>query len=418
MNFFETLKEYECMTPGLTRIKKFFESIGNPQNKVKAIHIAGTNGKGSTAVFISEILKLGGYKTALYLSPHLIDITERIKINDQNISIEVFNSLSTKYLEKAIKYKLSYFEYLTALAFIYFESQKIDIAVIETGLGGRFDATNIIKNSLVCIITSIAKDHQEVLGNTIKEIAFEKAGIIKKTANIICGKLPTDAISVIKNKASNLHLYGTDFKSLNNTVSVSGQYFDYISENAKLNNIELKLLGKHQVVNASVAICAIEVLNNSGYYLNETSIRMGLKNTIFPGRFDLKKVCICNKSFELIIDGAHNIQGIGAFLETFKQLGFSKKKIILIFAIMREKKYDYIIKKILPFSKKVILPKINNNRAVSPDILQIEFLKYFTQNKIYIASSVEKALDMIDDGETVMCVGSFYLVGEILKIIQ
>ncbi|MDR1926111.1 MAG: hypothetical protein LBQ13_00245 [Endomicrobium sp.] len=325
--------------------------------------------------------------------------------------------MAKKYFEKAVKYKLSYFEYLTTLAFIYFTGQKVDIAIIETGVGGRFDATNIIKNSLVCIITSIAKDHQEILGNTIKDIAFEKAGIIKKDAYVVCGRLSQAAISVIKDKTRNPYVYGTDFKTLNNTASIYGQQFDYISKNIKLNNIELKLLGKHQVVNASVAVCAIELLNNNGYRLNETCIRMGLKNTIFPGRFDIRKVCTGDKNFKLIIDGAHNIQGFDVFLETFRQLGFSKKKVTFIFAIMKEKKYKYVIRKIVPFVKKVILPKVNNDRAISPDVLEAEFLKHIVQNKIYTADSVEKALSMMDNGETSVCIGSLYLAGEVLTVI-
>ncbi len=274
--FLKILKEYEGMTPGLSRIKEFFKSIDNPQDKLKIIHIAGTNGKGSTAVFMSEILKAGGYKTALYTSPHLIDVTERIKIGGENIPSKIFNGLSKKYLEIAVKYKLSYFEYLTALAFIYFAEQKTDIAVIETGLGGRLDATNIVKKPLICVITSIAKEHQEILGTEIKKIALEKAGIIKDNAYVVCGKLPKKAITVVKNKSSP-YLYGKDFKAVNNESSRSAQNFDYIHANTELKNIEIRLLGRHQTVNASVAIFAAGLLNKKGYYLSETHIRTGLK---------------------------------------------------------------------------------------------------------------------------------------------
>jgi dihydrofolate synthase/folylpolyglutamate synthase len=417
MNFLKKLKEYEGMTPGLSRIKKFFESIDNPQDKIKAIHIAGTNGKGSTAVFISEILQAGKYKTALYTSPHLVNVTERIKINGKNIPSKVFDSLLKKYLGKAVKYKLSYFEYLTAIAFIYFAKQKVDIAVLETGLGGRFDATNIIKKPLVCVITSIAKEHQEILGDTIRQIAYEKAGIIKKGAYVVCGKLPKEAISVIKSKLEMPYLYGKDFKSLNYKVCNFGQRFDYINVNKKIKNIEIKLLGRHQAVNAAVAICVADLLNKKEYFLDEASIRTGLKGTVWPGRFDIKKFTINNKEIEIIIDGAHNAESLNAFVKTFKQLGFAKKQRTFVFAVMKEKKYKYMVKKIAPFAKKIILPYINSTRAINPEVLKAEFLKYVAGNKIYIVDSAKSACAMIEDGETAVSVGSLYLAGESLTAI-
>jgi len=418
MKFFEILKEYESMRPGLLRIKKFLKKVGEPQDKLKVIHIAGTNGKGSTAAFIFEILKAGGYKAGLYTSPHLIDVNERIKIDDKNISKEIFDTLLDKYLEKAIEYKLSYFEYLTVLAFIYFADQRVDIAVIETGLGGRLDATNVVKKPLICVITSIAKEHQEILGAEIGEIALEKAGIIKKGVCIVCGRLPKKAIVIIENRA-NPYRYEKDFKTTNNKIKgIYGQEFDYVSESTKLQNIEISLLGRHQLVNASIAIFVAELLNKKGYHLDETHVRTGLKNTIWQGRFEVRKVKYKGKNFELIIDGAHNIQGINAFFKTFKQLGFSKKKRIFIFAVMREKKYKYMVKKIASFAKKVVLLKINNDRALESGILKREFSKYIGRNSIYTADSVESAYNMISDGETAAAIGSFYLAGEILKHIN
>jgi dihydrofolate synthase/folylpolyglutamate synthase len=414
--FFKTLKEYEGMTPGLSRIKKFLKSIDNPQNNLKIIHIAGTNGKGSTAVFISEILKAGGYKTALYTSPHLINITERIKINGKNISVKIFDDLSKKYLERAVKYKLSYFEYLTVLAFIYFAEQKADTAVIETGLGGRFDATNIIEKPLICIITSIAKEHQEILGTSIEKIAFEKAGIIKDGADVVCGKLPKKAVTAVKNK-SNPYLYGKDFKAVNNKSSRDIQEFNYISRNTEMQNLEIRLLGKHQIINASTALFAAELLSRRGYHLSEMHIRTGLKNAIWQGRFDIREISN-NKKFKLIIDGAHNTQGLNAFFGTFEQLSFSKKKRTFIFAVMKEKKYRCMVKKIVPFAKRIILPQIKNDRALNPEVLKREFSKYINQSKICMVDSVKSACDMIDNNETAAVIGSLYLAGEVLKYIR
>jgi dihydrofolate synthase/folylpolyglutamate synthase len=421
MNFFEKLKEYEGMTPGLLRIKRFLNILENPQDKMKVVHIAGTNGKGSCASFIAEVLKFSGYKTGLYTSPHLIDIEERIKINGENINQKVFKEYLQKYLKKALDCKLSYFEYLTALSFIYFKKQKVDIAIIETGLGGRFDATNIIKNPLVCIITSISKDHQDILGNTIAKIAFEKAGIIKKGSTIICGKLQKAAINIIKNKSKNniVKLYQKDFRFLNSQVSLTCQKFDYVSKSLYLKGLQEKLLGKHQIVNACVAVCALEFLLKNGFTkINSRNIKTGLQTVYCPARFEIKKITIGNRSLKIVIDGAHNEEGIKAFCDTYKQLGFARSKKVFIFAVMKEKDYKFMIRMIAPFVKKVVLPKVNNSRAVSTEILKEEFFKYINKNNICTVDSVKNALNVTRDKPIVICVGSLYLAGEILANIE
>jgi dihydrofolate synthase/folylpolyglutamate synthase len=416
MTFFENLKEYNDMKPGLSRIKKFLKDLDNPQDSLKVVHIAGTNGKGSTAVFVSNILIAAGYRTALYTSPHLIDITERISVDGKNIPVKILKNLSKNYFKKAVKYKLSYFEYLTSLAFIYFALQNVEVAVIEAGLGGRFDATNVIKKPLACVITSIAKEHQEILGNTIEQIAFEKSGIIKKNCDIVCGKLPKKAELVIRSK-SNPYFYGKTFKSYNNrTFGVLSQRFDYISKNLNLKNIDINLLGEHQVINASIAVCIAELLSKKCFALSDADIKKGLKNSVWAGRFDLIEISIDNKNFSLIIDGAHNIEGLNAFLNTLKQLGFANEKKDFIFAVMKGKKYRQMIKKIAPFAEKIILPYIKNNRAINPIDLKDEFSKYILEDKIFIVNSVKEACHMFDYGKVGITIGSLYLVGEVYRL--
>ncbi|MDR2644570.1 MAG: bifunctional folylpolyglutamate synthase/dihydrofolate synthase [Endomicrobium sp.] len=418
MTFFENLKEYEGMKPGLSRIKKFLKGLDNPQDSLKVVHIAGSNGKGSTAVFISNILIAAGYRTALYTSPHLIDITERISVNGKDIPAKILKDLSKKYLKKAVKYKLSYFEYLTSLAFIYFALQKVEVAVIETGLGGRFDATNVIKKPMVCAITSIAKEHQEILGDTIEQIAFEKAGIIKKNSDIVCGKLPKKAELVIRSK-SNPYFYRKAFRTYNNrAIGVLRQRFNYISKTLNLKDIDISLLGRHQIINASIAICIAELLSRKCFTLSEEAIKKGLKNSVWAGRFDVRKVSIDNKNFSLIIDGAHNIEGLNSFFDTFKLLGFANGKKVFIFAAMKEKKYRQMIKKIAPFAKKIILPYIKNNRAINPIDLKDEFSKYISEDKIFVVNSVKEACRMFDHGKVGITIGSLYLAGEVLSVIQ
>jgi dihydrofolate synthase/folylpolyglutamate synthase len=418
MIFFKDLKEYEGMKPGLSRVNKFLEEVGNPQDSFNSVHIAGSNGKGSTAVFIANILAAAGYKAALYTSPHLIDITERISINGKNISEKILKELSETYLDKAIKYKLSYFEYLTSLAFIYFALQKVNIAVIETGLGGRFDATNIIKKPLVCVITSIAKEHQELLGNTIEKIAFEKAGIIKLNSQVVCGKLPQKAEQVIKSKARP-YFYGKYFKAENVIVNgLLSQRFDYISKDLELNNIDIKLMGTYQIINASVAICVSQLLRKKDFALTKASIKKGLKDSVWPGRFDIRELSTDNKSFQLIIDGAHNIQGLDCFLESFNKLDLAKWKRTFIFAVMKEKKYKQMVKRVAPFVERVILPYVKNGRAVAPTDLKNEFLKYISEDKVFLVDSVRQACYMIGSDRIGVAVGSLYLVGELLEVIQ
>jgi dihydrofolate synthase/folylpolyglutamate synthase len=420
MKFFEKFKEYEGMTPGLSRIKTFLGMFENPQDKIKVVHIAGTNGKGSCAAFIAEILKCSGYKTGLYTSPHLVNIEERIKINGTNISHNIFQKYLKMYSRQALDCNLSYFEYLTALSFIYFEKQKVDIAVIETGLGGRFDATNVIKNPLVCVITSISKDHQEILGDTIEKIAFEKAGIIKKNACVVCGKLSKAAVSVIKCKLKSIiKFYQKDFKVLNVKASLTGQRFNYTSKSLHLKNLQEKLLGKHQTINASVAICVVKFLIKNGFTkINFKSIKSGLKNTIWNARFDVRNTKIDSKNLKVIIDGAHNEEGLKTFFDTYKQLGFTKSKKAFIFAVMKEKNYRVMIKTIAPFVSKIILPKTNNSRATNTDVLKEEFLKYVDKGNIITVNSVKEALDIAKNEKIVICVGSLYLAGEILANIQ
>ncbi|MDR0978296.1 MAG: bifunctional folylpolyglutamate synthase/dihydrofolate synthase [Endomicrobium sp.] len=421
MNFFKNLKEYEGMKPGLSRIRKFLKDIGDPQDSFKSIHIAGSNGKGSTAAFISDILICGGYKTALYTSPHLINITERISIDRKNIPNKIFRDLSNEYLDKAVKYKLSFFEYLTSLAFIYFALKKVDIAVIETGLGGRLDATNVIKKPLACLITSITKEHQEILGSSIGKIAFEKAGIIKRNCDVVCGKLPREAEIVVSTKSNSYpYFYGKTFKSANVNIDVAAlsQKFDYISKTLKLQKVNMHMLGMHQIINASLAVCVSELLSKKGFVLTETAVRKGLSESFWAGRFDIRELSVKDKHFKLIIDGAHNMQGLNCFINTFKMFGFADQKKTFIFAVMRDKKYKQMIKKIIPFTEKVVLPYINNDRAVDPVNLKSEFLKYMSKNDVLVADSVAQAFSMCEFAGTAVVVGSLYLAGEVLKFIQ
>ncbi|MCL2389435.1 MAG: bifunctional folylpolyglutamate synthase/dihydrofolate synthase [Elusimicrobia bacterium] len=402
----------------MSRIKLFLGSIDNPQNRFKAVHIAGTNGKGSVSALLAECLQAQGYKTALFTSPHLISITERIKVNGKPISSAAFKALEKKYIALAKKCDLSFFEYITALAFIYFSKQNVDIAVIETGMGGRLDATNVLM-PVLSVITTISYDHQEFLGNTLKKIAFEKAGIIKRGIPVILGRIAPEARSVIKAQANKrnaaIKVYGTDF-----SCGFNGINWKTLTQSITYNdtNFKMKLLGEHQASNAAVACAAAEFLG-----VSKASIKKGLLSAAWHGRFDV----LSRGKQTFVIDGAHNIQSIKAFAGLWRQSPFLKKDAAFIFGILKDKDYKQAIKSIAVLAKagvsktgfqKIIITKISSPRALSTTETKKEFLKYINAQNIAVAENIKEALSMAGRAQVIACVGSLYLAGTLLDALK
>ncbi|MCR4663112.1 MAG: hypothetical protein K5622_04410 [Endomicrobiaceae bacterium] len=416
----ESGKEYKTMLLGLDRIKNFLSAINISYDKLKYIHIAGTNGKGSTAKTISEILIKSGYKTGLYTSPHLIKINERIQINSLPVSDKKLKFLDKKYSVISKKYELTYFEYITALAFIYFVDNKVDIAVLETGLGGRFDATNIV-TPLISVITSIDFDHTEVLGNTIKKIAFEKAGIIKDNVPVVCGNIKSSALTeikkVAKKKKSPLYCFNKDFfaESISYNWKQLTQKIKYCGLNKNL-IINFSLLGKSQVYNLATVLCICEILKKTLTKIKFSVIKTVCKNIKWPARFELKKINGNNCSF--IIDGAHNIQAIENFLSLYKESPFYKKETKLLFAVMQEKDFKTVIKKVAKNFSDISLLKVNNSRAVNIKVLKKEFSKYIDKKNIYTYDTEKQFFANIKNNDVYICLGSFYLAGTILNFVE
>lgn len=418
----EAGKEYKTMLLGLDRIKKFLSYINIDYNKIKYIHIAGTNGKGSTAKTLSDILIKSGYKTGLYTSPHLIKINERIQIDSLPITDKQLNILDKKYANISKKYKLTYFEYITALAFIYFVKNNVDIVVLETGLGGRFDATNIV-TPLVSVITSVDFDHTEVLGNTIKKIAFEKAGIIKENIPVICGNIQIPAINEIKKiakkKNARIYCFNKDFSAKNisyNWKSLT-QKIKYCGLNKNL-TLDYSLLGNSQVYNLATVLCICEILRKILTKIKFNVIKKVCKNIKWAARFDFRKAKINGKKCSFIIDGAHNIQAIKNFLDLYKKSPFNTIKTNLLFAVMQEKDFKTVIKKIAKNFSNVSLLKVNNSRAVNINILRKEFSKYINIRNIYSYDTEKQFFDNIKNNDVYICLGSFYLAGTILNFIE
>lgn len=421
MIFSSKFNEYKQINLGLDRIKSVLYQASIEYNKIKYIHIAGTNGKGTTAKLLSDIFISSGYKTGLYISPHLIKINERIKINSKDISDNTLKEIKRKYYYLFKKHNLTYFEQITAIAFIYFCEQKVDICILETGLGGRFDATNII-NPLVSIITTVALDHTEILGNTISKIAFEKAGIIKQNVPVVCGNMPNAALkqilTVAKNKSSKTYIFNKDFyaKNLNYDWGKYTQTVFY--KGIRLSsNFVYSLLGQSQIYNFAVVLCVFEILKEKFKNLKLNKIKKIFETVKFEARFDIRDFSCNGKKIKLIIDGAHNIQAINNFLQLYKQSPLKNKKQNVIFAVMEEKNYKNIIKKIASIANKVYLVNIDNERAVKQDILFEYFAKYIRKENI-IKGSIKNCFKKLKNNETVLCIGSFFLAGNIIKFIE
>lgn len=314
---------------GLENISEFLMLLGNPQNKIKTIHIAGSNGKGSTAAFTASILQEMKFKVGLYTSPHFVRFNERIKINGKEIDNDSIGHFIHNYEKDIDSLKLTFFEVTTALAFQYFCEEKVDYAIIETGLGGRLDATNIIQ-PISAVITSISLEHTEILGNTIGKIAEEKAGIIKKGSKIFIGKLPDEAELLIENKCSDLN---NELFDLKDYIIEKNNSVELYTEELELDEWIMPLKGKYQKFNAALASLVVsKSLDSDNFRVIENGIKNVVKNTGFQGRYEF-----VNTKPDIILDSAHNVEGVSHFLTEFNQDKLKYSRTTLLFAVMRDK---------------------------------------------------------------------------------
>ena len=396
MNFDESVSylyalgnEVLAMKLGLENIGKVLTAIGNPQNNFLKVQVAGTNGKGSTCAFLDAICRSANIKTGLYTSPHLVSITERIKINGDEISENDFarhathiREISENLVENGeLEAVPTYFEQVTAIAISTFGEANIELGILETGLGGRFDAVTVV-NAEVVAITPIDYDHQQILGNTLTEIAGEKAAIINsKNQKVVVSKQPDEAEKVILNRCQEFEL-------------------ESLRTNFELPNVELSLRGNHQVENAKVAVRLAEILK-----IDKQNIINGLQTATHNGRLEF--------SNEILFDGAHNISGAKALRDYLNE--FINQPITLIFGAMRDKDLTEIAEILFPVADKLILTKPDNPRSALP-----ENLAKFATHKVYLTESVSEALTLAKKfPQNLTCVtGSLYLVGEAQKILS
>lgn len=393
--------------PGLERINYASKLLGSPQNNYKTIHIAGTNGKGSTSTFVSYILKEAGINTGTYTSPYVFKPNERIQYNSENISDSDFGALfdEIKLLNNELtnsKYgSLTEFEAKTLAAFLYYKEKKVDYAVIETGMGGRFDATNII-NPVCSIITSIGLDHTEYLGNTLSEIAFEKAGIIKKEIPCIVS-CPSEALSTIETiaaeKKSKLYIIGKDFSG-----ESRGDNFDFLYGNINIKDISPSLTGDFQHSNASLAIMAALLIKEN---ITEDQIKTGIKKTFLPGRFQTIK-----KNPRIIIDGAHNQQAAENLLKTLEKISY--KRLILIIGMLSNHSCKEFLEVIGHKADIIIATESSNSKATPAKDIAIAAKEYSqVLEGTTVKNAITQAQKIASSKDLILITGSFYTIGDI-----
>jgi len=408
---------------GLKNINYLLYLLGEPHKKLKIIHVAGTNGKGSTCSLISSILQSDGYKVGLYTSPHLVDFTERIKINHKSIDRKKVSELLEKIkpsIEKVANTPSyghpTFFEVITAMAFLYFFEEQVDYLVLEVGLGGRLDATNVCE-PLISVITHIDYDHMDKLGNSLEEIAREKGGIIKPEGIVISSNQYEEAYNEIKKIADekNSHIYSVGREIIYKIVKsdIKGVIFDLKGIYNEYKNLHTPLLGRHQADNSAAAITAIEALKIRGVNITEKAIRVGLEKVKWTGRLE-----IIQTNPTLVLDGAHNPSGIKVVRDALKEI-FSYHRLILVLAIFADKDYKKMIQIIVPNADLIIATKTKNPRATPPQVIAKEAAQYIDQNKIIITENIPQAINCAisnsKEDDLICITGSLCTVGEAKK---
>ena len=397
----------------LDRMERALVLFNHPEKTFPSFHIAGTNGKGSTAAMLHRILCLGGYRTALYTSPHLVSFTERIRIGDREISPDEVVALAEEVWRRTLTadVALTFFEFVTVMALVYFARQGIDVAVVEVGLGGRLDATNLV-TPVVSMITTISKDHEAYLGSDLQSIAREKAGIIKAEVPVVLGALPAEVMDIFSGLACDQHarafFLGRDFKiSLKNK-----NLFDYIGMNQGFSNLSLPFRGRHQWNNAAVALGALEVAGGA-FPVSGALIREGLATVSWPGRFE-----VMLERPTVVLDGAHNGEGVKALVETIDDFR-QGRRIKLLFASMEDKQWRLMLNMLVDVVDEVVLTRVSMERSADPKQLASHVAGRVSHR---VMNDARQALGfLLADArpeDIVLVAGSLYLLGEVRPLVQ
>ena len=392
---------------GLASISRLMRGLGNPQDRFSSIHIAGTNGKGSIAAFLSSVLAHGGYKVGLYTSPHLVRFNERIQINGSPISdkdvARVAEVVQRVYTQGEPP---TFFECATAMALYHFASEKVDWAVLETGMGGRYDATNVVHPE-VSVISNISMEHQEYLGDTLAKIAREKAGIIKRGAGVVTGARQKSALRVIEQvtteKEVPLYRLGKEVR-----IRKDKGAFTYLGINRRWPGVKIGLIGDHQVTNAALALGTLELLLEKGLYLTDEAVYSGLAATRWPGRLE-----VFSREPFILLDGAHNPSAVKT-LKKFLENSFSSRRLTMVVGILEDKAWKPMLRDLAGVAHRMILTRPQYERAADPHELA-SFVRPLKQDLVVIpklADAISFALEKAGNADAVCITGSLYTVGD------
>ncbi len=419
MDYIDVIGQYGSVL-GLDNMKELCKRLGNPQDDLRFIHIAGTNGKGSVLAFLSTILKTAGYKTGRYISPVIFNYRERIQINGRPITkkalcecLEEIRQVVDQIMAEGLPHPTP-FEVETALSFLYFKKMECDIVVLETGLGGLLDATNVIKTTVAAVFTSISMDHMQFLGDTLEGITENKAGIIKAGCIVISMEQNSKVTEILKNRAKekNCSFYSVDTGAITKIkYGAEKQRFSYKG----YSQLEIKLAGMHQIENAALAVEVIDILNQKDFSINEKAIRKGLLDTVWQGRFSI----IAKKPL-FVADGAHNEDAAKKLAESVR-FYFTNRRIVYIMGILRDKEYDKIIRETYELADQIITvtPPGNPRAMQAYDLAQV-VKEYHSQ--VTAADSLEEAVELsyllADKDSVIIAFGSLSFLGDLIKIVE
>ena len=395
--------------PGLSRTLELCRRLGNPEQSLRFVHVAGTNGKGSFSKMLSNILTEAGYKVGLFVSPYVLRFNERIQVGGEEIPDGELADATAVVRAATIgmEDQPTEFELITAIGFVYFQKQKCDLVVLECGMGGRLDSTNVVESPILSVITGVALDHTKILGDTVEKIALEKAGIIKEGRPCLYGGTDESVASVIQHTASEkgAPYYQVDFVRLAvKSMTLDGTILDF----APMRDISLSLLGSYQPENAARVLTAVEILQQEGLNIPEDAIRRGLGNAYWPARFEK----LLNDPL-VLYDGGHNPEGVAAAAESIRTY-FGAKKVNLLMGVMADKDYSQMCGTLAPLVKKVFAVRPNNPRSLQADALA----KLFPNGQAYPTVKDGLAADLAEskqEGIPLVCLGSLYLYPEVRK---
>ncbi|GFI66368.1 folylpolyglutamate synthase [Lachnospiraceae bacterium] len=417
MEYMEQVSAYGIV-PGLDSIRELCRELGDPQKELRFVHIAGTNGKGSVSAFLAEILKCAGYRVGRYLSPTLFQYRERIQVNGSCITkaalgrgVERIKGICDGMVARGLSHPTP-FEIETALGFLYFREKACDVVVLETGMGGLLDATNIVENTLAAVLTSVSMDHMQFLGDTPEKIAFQKAGIIKRGCRVVSAVQRKEVLEVIRAgaEAMGCPLQAVKPEMLSHVrYGLEKQSFDY----GRLKKLELSLAGKYQIENAALAVETVEALGEQGLSVSEEALRLGLSRTQWPGRFTL-----IGKKPYFIVDGAHNEEAAVRLAESL-EFYFTNKRVIYIMGVLKDKEYEKIIASTHALADQIITVTPPGNPRALP-AYELARAVAEVHCDVTAADSLEEAVEMsrllAGKEDVIVAFGSLSFLGRLMKI--